>query len=68
MGGNLLPLSEPQVAGMPTRRLGCKDGPMHAATLAVMLNSVVFWYVDLFRDAECGGFEAVQRVLPGLLG
>ena len=38
--------------------------------LAVMAlpSFVVFWYVDLFRDAEHGGFEAVQRVSPGLLG
>ena len=38
--------------------------------LAVMslLGPVVFWYVNLFGDAEDGSFEAVQRVLPGLFG
>ena len=40
------------------------------AMLAVMilLGPVKFRYVKLLRGAEHGGFEAVQRVLPGLLG
>ena len=29
---------------------------------------VVFWYVNPLCDAEHGGFEAVQRLLRGLLG
>ena len=35
--------------------------------MVALLGSVMFWDVNLFRDATRGGFKAVQGVLPGLL-